>query len=144
MMGRGFPRYFGLVMVLSLLLGVAAVSGCGKKGPPRAPEKPGQAVAAPEELTARISGSELTLTWTHAVDPKNANLVPRFFEVSMAVARDCQGCPFIFRPAGQTSMPGTVFQMTLDGTGPWYFRVQAVADHDVRSEYSKTVVVEEP
>ena len=140
-------RYFsssGVMILLSLMLGLAFVSGCGKKAPPRAPEKPGQAVAAPADPAARISGSQLTLTWTHAVDPKHATLVPRYFEVSMAIVPNCEGCPFVFRPAGQVAMPGTVFQMQMDAPGPRYFRIQALGDHDVRSEYSRTIVVEGP
>jgi hypothetical protein len=131
----------GMVIFLGLILVLSPVLGCGKKTLPRAPEKPGQALASPENLQAQVSGTRLTLTWTHAVDPVRAVLKPRYFEVSMAIPEDCEGCPFVFKPVGQTSMPETVFQMPLTGTGPWYFRVQAAGDHDARSEYSKTVVV---
>ena len=128
--------FLGLILILSPIL------GCGKKTPPRAPEKPGQVLASPENLQAQVSGTQLTLTWTHAVNPVSAVLVPQYFEVSMAIPADCEGCPFVFKPVGQTAMPETVFQISLNGTGPWYFRVQAVGDRDARSEYSKAVVVE--
>lgn len=131
----------GMVIFLGLILVLSPVLGCGKKTPPQAPEKPGQAVASPENLQAQVSGTRLTLTWTHAVDPVRAVLKPRYFEVSMAIPEDCEGCPFVFQPVGQAAMPETVFETALTGTGPWYFRVQAVGDHDARSEYSKTVVV---
>ncbi|MCF8113275.1 MAG: hypothetical protein K9K21_05420 [Desulfotignum sp.] len=133
-----------LVVVLGLMLALLPVSGCGKKAPPRVPEKPGQAVAPPGDPAADITGTQLTLTWTHDIDPDNAMLVPRYFEVSMAMPDDCEGCPFVFKPVGQVSMPDMVFEMLLNGTGPWYFRVQAVAEHDTRSDYSKTVRVEIP
>jgi hypothetical protein len=86
----------------------------------------------------------MTLTWTHEIDPENAVLVPRYFEVSMALPAECEGCPFVFRPVGQVPMPEMVFQMRLTDPGILYFRVQAVGKHDVRSEYSRTVTVEVP
>jgi predicted small lipoprotein YifL len=138
-----FGRLCGVVF-LGLVLVLSPVFGCGKKTPPRVPEKPGQVVAPPEKLQAHTSGSQVTLTWTHAVHPVHAVRVPQYFEVSMAIPADCEGCPLVFKPVGQAAMPKTRFQMPLTGTGPRYFRVQAVGDHDVRSEYSKTIVVEAP
>jgi hypothetical protein len=41
-------------------------------------------------------------------------------------------------------MPDMVFQMPVPGSGVLYFRLQAVGDHDIRSDYSRTVVVEVP
>jgi len=136
----------GMVLGLCLLMcaAVAAGTGCGKKAPPRAPEKPGQAVAPPGDIAAELTDRQMTLTWTHEIDPETAVLVPRYFEVSMALPAECEGCPFVFRPVGQVSMPEMVFQMRLTDPGIRYFRVQAVGDHDVRSEYSRTVTVEVP
>jgi len=133
-----------IIGVCLCLAAMAAVTGCGKKAPPRAPEKPGQAVAAPENLVADVADGRLTLTWTHETDSKDAVIVPRYFEVSMALPVDCEGCPFVFRTVGQVAMPDMVFQMSLSDPGIRYFRVQAVGDHDVRSEYSRTETVEVP
>jgi hypothetical protein len=135
-----------MILGLCLLIctAVAAGTGCGKKAPPRAPEKPGRAVASPGDPAAELTGRQLTLTWTHEIDPENAVLPPRYFEVSMARPAACEGCPFVFETVGQVSMPEMVFQMPLTEPGVRYFRVQAVGDHDVRSEYSRTVVVEVP
>lgn len=128
-----------VIIVLSLIQG----TGCGKKTPLDLPEKPGQALAAPENVKAAVTGTHLTLTWTHDPDPKNAVLSPRYFEISMAVPEDCEGCPFVFKAVGQAAMPRMVFEMPLpDTTRPRYFRIQAVGDNDVRSEYSSTVLVE--
>ena len=136
----------GMILGLCLLVcaAVAAGTGCGKKAPPRAPEKPGQAVAPPGDIAAELTDRQLTLTWTHEIDPETAVLVPRYFEVSMALPAECEGCPFVFETVGQVSMPDMVFQMPLPGSGVRYFRVQAVGKHDVRSEYSRTVTVEVP
>lgn len=138
-------RYAGLILGLCLICAaMAAGMGCGKKAPPRAPEKPGQAVAAPENLVADVTDGRVTLTWTHETDPVDAVVVPRYFEVSMALPADCEGCPFVFRTVGQVAMPDMVFQMSLSDPGVRYFRVQAVGDPDVRSEYSRTETVEMP
>ncbi|MEX1313309.1 MAG: hypothetical protein AB1Z38_03980 [Desulfotignum sp.] len=135
----------GIILGLCLICAaVAAGIGCGKKAPPRVPEKPGQAVAAPENLAAEVTDGRLTLTWTHKADPVDAVLVPRYFDVTMAVPAECEGCPFVFRTVGQVTMPDMVFQMPLPDPGVRYFRVQAVGDHDVRSEFSRTETVEVP
>ena len=141
---QGWTRTGVIIGVCLCLAALAAVTGCGKKAPPRVPEKPGRAVAAPVDPAAEITGRQLTLTWTHQIDPENAVLAPRYFEVSMALPAVCEGCPFVFRTVGQVSMPETVFHMPLPDPGVRYFRIQAVGDHDVRSEYSRTVVVEMP
>ncbi len=140
-------RWLSSGMILGLCLICAAMVagvGCGKKTLPRAPEKPGQAVAAPGDPVANLNGRQVTVTWTHEIDPENAVLVPRYFEVSMALPAECEGCPFVFEPVGQVAMPDMGFQMRLPGPGVRYFRVQAVGDHDTRSDYSRTVVVEVP
>lgn len=138
-------RHAGLILGLCLIcMTMAAGMGCGKKAPPRIPEKPGQAVAAPENLEADVTAGRLTLTWTHETDPVDAVVVPRYFEISMALPADCEGCPFVFRTVGQVAMPDMVFQMSLSDPGVRYFRVQAVGDHDIRSEYSRTETVEVP
>ena len=136
----------GMILGLCLLVCAAVIAGtgCGKKAPPRAPEKPGHALAAPYDPAAELTDGQLTLTWTHEIDPETAVLVPRYFEVSMALPAACEGCPFVFEMVGQVSMPDMVFQMPLPGSGVRYFRVQAVGKHDVRSEYSRTVMVEVP
>jgi hypothetical protein len=144
MMGRKCVGSSGLVVILGLMLALFPVFGCGKKTPPRAPEKPGQAVAAPGDLTATITGSQLTLTWTHDRDLAHAILSPRYFEVYMAMPDDCEGCPFVFTPVGQVAMPEMTFQMLLNDNRSRYFRIQAVGDNDVRSDYSKTIFVEAP
>ncbi len=124
-------------------LGLIQAAGCGKKTPLDLPEKPGQALTAPENLKAVVSDTNVTLTWTHAPDPKNAVLTPRYFEISMAEPEDCEGCPFVFRTVGQTSMPHMIFEIPLADTSvSRYFRVQAVGNDDIRSDYSSTVLVE--
>lgn len=131
----------GLCFVWVMML---AGIGCGKKAPPRAPQKPGQNVAVPENPTVTLNEGQMILTWTHEIDPENAALPPRYFEISMAVPEECEGCPLVFEPVGQVAMPDMVFQMPVPESGVRYFRLHAVGDHDIRSDYSRTVVVEVP
>jgi len=127
------------VIFLGLILG----AGCGKKTPLELPEKPGQALTAPEDLKAVVSDTRVTLTWTHEPDPKNAVLTPRYYEISMAVPEDCEGCPLVFKTVGQAAMPAMTFEMPLADTAvSRYFRVQAVGKDEIRSDYSSTVVIE--
>lgn len=126
------------------LVMMAAGIGCGKKAPPRAPQKPGQSVASPTDPTAALDNGQLILTWTHETDPDDAALPPKYFDVSMAVPAACEGCPFVFESVARVPVPDMVFQMPVPEPGVRYFRVQAVGDHDVRSQYSRTVVVEVP
>lgn len=141
---RGWIKTSVIAGLCLLFAVIGAGTGCGKKAPPRAPEKPGQAVAAPKAPAATLKHRQVTLTWTHEINPDHAVLPPRHFEVSMAAPAECEGCPFVFETVGQVAVPDRVFQMTLPASGVRYFRVQAVGDHGVRSEYSRTVVVEVP
>lgn len=138
-----FGTFFVPAACVIVFLGLFLAAGCGKKTPLDLPEKPGQALTAPENLKAVVTDSRITLTWTHAPDPENAVLAPQYFSVSMAIPKDCEGCPLVFRTVGRTSMPDMVFEMPVADTSiPRYFRVQAVGDNDIRSDYSATVVVE--
>jgi len=127
----------------AVFLGLIQAAGCGKKTPLDLPEKPGQALTAPENLKAVVTDSRIILTWTHAPDPEKAVLAPQYFEVFMAIPQDCEGCPLVFRTVGRTAMPGMVFEMQVADTSfQRYFRIQAVGENDIRSDYSATVVVE--
>lgn len=140
----GWARTGVIAGVCLCLVVVTAGIGCGKKTPPRAPQKPGQSVASPGDPTVTLNHGQIILTWTHETDPVNAVLPPQYFEVSMAVPAACEGCPFVFESVAQVAVPGRVFQMPVPESGVRYFRIQAVGNHDVRSEYSRTVVVEVP
>jgi hypothetical protein len=141
---RGRARTGVIIGVCLCLVVMTAGIGCGKKAPPRAPEKPGQSVASPENPEVTLDDGQMTLTWTHETDPDDAALPPKYFDVSMAMPASCEGCPFVFESVGQVAVPDMMFQMSVPEPGVRYFRVQAVGEHDVRSEYSRTVVVEVP
>ena len=131
------------VVVLSLLLGLLVLGGCGMKGPPLPPLKEGNVVAAPENLTFTRQGMDILLIWTHTVDPVNAKIPPEAFKVFAAVKspEQCEGCPFIFNPVGTVPMPRMEFRYTLKEGYRHYFRVQAIGANDQVSKFSETLYV---
>ncbi len=132
-------KYFfplGLLMAAVLFL----TPSCGKKAPPLAPIIEGNILAAPENLVFSLEGNQLTLTWTHTIDPVNAKLAPEAFEVYMAVKEidACEGCPFVFESTGIVPMPDMVYRRGLNRGVHYYFRVQAIGKNEIKSSFSKT------
>lgn len=120
--------------VFGLLIFPLAVSGCGKKGPPRPPKV--DEITAPARLTYEIKGDMVHLRWKIA-DGSNAE---RFevYRAEQSVA-DCKGCPVKFEmieklPSDQTSVDYPVETGTR-----YYFRVRSTGTGDRKSDYSNTV-----
>ena len=131
------------LMVLSGVI-ILAFSGCGKKGLPLAPEIKGQKIAAPFDLKYIPGDKEIILSWNHKVDNENAAVKPEGFEIFMAkkTFEACVGCPFEFEMIGFVPMPSMEFIVQKEKGFKYYFRVQAVRDDNMRSEYSKTLLFE--
>ncbi|MBU0970655.1 MAG: hypothetical protein KKC20_08400 [Proteobacteria bacterium] len=129
---------------LVCLAGVFLVTACGKKGPPVPLVKDGNILAAPEDLTSSLLGTQVTLAWTHASDPVAAKLKPEAFEVFMATKTkdSCEGCPFVFNSMGMVALPAMSYQHTLEPGLHYYFRIQALGKNGVRSGYSKTLYLD--
>ncbi len=137
-----FPiRVLSMILLLSLGLTIAA---CGKKGPPLPPLKDGNAIAAPTNLAYTLDNQTVTITWAHAIDPQEAKIPPEGFKVYVATKdlSGCEGCPFIFKPAGTVAMPEISFRYTLKEGLHYYFRIQAVGTNDLTSRYSKTLYID--
>lgn len=132
-----------LLMVLSAVI-LLVFSGCGKKGPPLAPEIKGQKIAAPFDLKYTIENNEIILSWNHKIDMEKAFVKPEGFEVFMTkkTFETCEGCPFEFKLIGFAAMPLMEFIVPKEKGFKYYFRVQATGPDDMRSEYSKTVQFE--
>lgn len=132
-----------LVVVLACIA-LLWVSGCGFKSPPLPPVDKGNILAAPADLTVEQTGQRVTLNWTHRPDPETARVTPLRFDIFKAIKApgDCEGCPFVFKTAGIVNVPDMTFQTRVKTGVRTYFRIQAVGNHDVRSDYSKTVMVE--
>jgi len=118
--------------------------GCGKKGPPLPPEIKGQIIAAPFDLTYTVDKTRIALSWKHKIDGKTAIVKPEGFEIFRVkkTFEDCEGCPFAFEKIGLVSVPSMEFVSKIEKGFKYYFRVQAIGDNDMRSEFSKTVQYE--
>lgn len=132
-----------MLMVVSAAAILVAV-GCGKKGPPLPPIEQADNIASPYDLKYTVSVDQLTLTWNHRADPENAAVKPDSFEVFMArkTFEACEGCPFVFKTLQVVAMPEMSCTVTLEKGYRYYFRIQAVNEDNIRSEYSKTVQYE--
>ena len=100
---------------LMLLAAFAGLAGCGLKGPPLPPLREGHILAPPQDLAYTLDKGMVTLTWTHTVDPVNADIPAEGFRISVAVKGEdqCEGCPFTFNPVGTVAMPAMRFQYAI-------------------------------
>ncbi len=132
------------VLSVILLLGLLLALACGKKGPPLPPLVDGYAIAPPSNLAYTLNDRQVAISWTHAIDPQEAKIQPEGFTVFVATKDldGCEGCPFIFKPAGNVGMPEMSFQYTLKEGLHYYFRIQALGKNDLKSKYSKTLYID--
>ncbi len=132
---------------ISIILAIAIlflVWGCGEKGPPLPPEIKGQQIAAPFDLKYVLDGKKITLSWKHEIDKERAIVKPEGFKIFMAkkTFKECASCPFKFNTVASVAMPSREFVFKLDKGFKYYFRVQALGEDNMKSEYSKTIQVD--
>ena len=141
-----FPRLFSNVLAMGFLILVVVflAPSCGKKGPPLPSITDGNLLAAPGDVAFSLDKDQVTLTWTHTIDPVNAKLAPEAFGVYMAKKGldDCEGCPFVFESVGVVPMPAMVYRRTLAPGFLYYFRVRAIGTGEMKSDYSKTLYLD--
>ena len=95
---RGFPRVFIFYCLLPFALSLA-LSGCGKKGNPLAPE-----LVIPEtirNLSARQDKAGVALTWSRPeryVDGKALTDLTSFVIFRKDIPPSCADCPVPYRP----------------------------------------------
>jgi len=132
-----------MVLLLSGII-ILGFSGCGQKGSPLAPQIKGKKITAPFDLKYTSGDKEIILSWNHKVDIKTAFVKPNYFEIFMAkkTFESCVGCPFEFKTIGVVSMPSMEFIFKIEKGFKYYFRVQAIGNDNIRSEYSKTLQFE--
>ncbi len=137
-----FPHLFAIGLVFLVVVFLAPA--CGKKGPPLSPIKDGNFLAVPGNIAFSLDKDQLTLTWTHTIDPVNAKLEPEAFEVYMAKKGPdaCEGCPFVFESVGVVPMPDMVYLQKIAPGFLYYFRVRAIGKDKIKSDYSKTSYVD--
>lgn len=143
---QSFSRCFSHLFALGILLLVVVIlaPACGKKGPPLPPIKDGNFMAVPGNIALSLDKDQLTLTWTHTIDPVNAKLAPEAFEVYMAKKgpEACEGCPFVFEAVGVVPMPDMVYRRKIAPGFLYYFRVRAIGKDEIKSDYSKTSYID--
>jgi len=132
---------------ISIILSIAILSvflGCGKKGPPLPPEIKGQQIAAPFDLKYTLDSAKITLSWKHEIDKESAVIKPDGFNIFMAkkTFKECASCPFKFNNIASVAMPSMEFLFELEKGYKYYFRVQAMGEDSMKSEYSKTIQVD--
>ncbi len=133
-----------LIALIICSMTIIFVIGCGKKGPPIPPVITGNNLAAPFDIKYKVSDGELALSWKHQIHEEKAKIEPEGFEVFMAkkTFEDCEGCPFAFKLIGFVSTPGRTQFVPIEKGYKYYFRVQALDENGLRSEYSKTIQFE--
>ena len=138
-MNKKLKACAGIFLAVVLTLGLV---GCGKKAPPLMPLSVADPLSVPGDLTPKMEGKKVHLSWTYS-KPSGSDLLPLYFEVSMAkrTEDDCQGCPMTFETVAKVDMPFMKFSMELAPKVSYYFRVQAVGENQLRGEYSKTLKV---
>lgn len=118
-------------------------AGCGKKTPlvPPTPIEKGNLIASPTNLKVSVTENQMMLKWDHRIDPENAKVEPDAFEVFLAkkTFEECEGCPFVFKLAATIPVPEMTFSMPVEKGFQYYFRIQAVNEDNLRSDYSETV-----
>ena len=132
-----------LLFILSVFI-VFNFSGCGKKGPPLPPKILKETISPPFDLKYSLKENIITLSWTHETDNKTTMIKPASFDIYMAkkTFKECAGCPFKFNKISSVNMPVVKFIFKCTKGFKYYFRVQAVCEDDIKSEYSKTVQID--
>jgi hypothetical protein len=90
-------------LILALVCAALPVS-CGKKAPPRLPDR--DVAAGVRNLTATLEGGDIVLRWTAMAD-KDAQGAGGYFVYRSAdpVTEDvCDGCPVLFRRVAEVPM----------------------------------------
>lgn len=90
----------------ALVMGLALMAACGKKGPPRLPDV--EAPAGVRDLAAAREDTFIVLKWTAAVEKDAAAPQGYYVYRSAEPAGEdaCAGCPVLFRRAAQVALGG--------------------------------------
>lgn len=91
-----------LLMAAALVL--AALGGCGKKGPPVAPKSP--PLPQVTELKGHLEGDTVFLSWRPAASDARIKGYVVLRAQADAAKPPCPGCPRVFQKVGEPSVDG--------------------------------------
>lgn len=149
-MGNSVGRRILACRIILCCAAVLMLTGCGKKGPPVAPQhKPLAAVA---DLKADLNKGLVRLTWSH--DPENWGAAKYLvLRAQMAMTQpECPDCPMVFQKVGAIPLSKALrhekhtldFSQNLMPGFRYTFHVRPIHDAGVQGPDSNSVVIEMP
>ncbi len=137
--GRRRPGWF---LVWAVLVGLAVVTGCGKKGPP-IPPRP-DAGQMKIVLAVGQSDGRADLEWRCAPCDPAVRSYAVYRSRTDAARPDCPGCPVVFEKVGQvTAAPGSQpLRLSADTAPGNHYRFKVVAVFKSGAQGATSNVVE--
>ena len=146
----GLPAMTALA-VLSILVTVGMIWGCGKKGPPVPPT--GSRTPSVKDLTYEISQNTIKLSWTIPQPDETAQLPITGFLIYRSqqpvLEAACPNCPILFKHIGDVPFrgPGSgqsgkipiTFTQTIEPGYRYIYKVHGYSAHGIRSKISNFV-----
>ncbi len=133
-----------LAMPIVVIISVAVLFACGRKGPPVPPDRP--PLPKISTLAGRLDGDAVTLSWqAEGVGKGVRGYVVLRADKSLADP-DCKGCPMVFEKVGEPGVSaGTetvFFKDTVPDGAAYIYQVQAVGAAGDRGPGSNQVTID--
>ena len=146
----GFPAMTALA-VLSILVTVSMIWGCGKKGPPVPPT--GSRTPSVRDLAYEISQNSIKLSWTIPQPDETAQLPITGFLIYRSQQPEleaaCPNCPILYKNIGDVPAKGPgsgesgkipiIFTQTIEPGYRYIYKVHGYSAHGIRSKTSNVV-----
>ena len=146
----GLPAMTALA-VLSILVTVSMIWGCGKKGPPVPPT--GSRTPSVKDLAYEISQNTLKLSWTIPQPDETAQLPVTGFLIYRSQQPDleaaCPNCPILYKNIGDVPAKGPgsgqsgkipiTFTQTIESGYRYIYKVHGYSTDGIRSKTSNLV-----
>ena len=146
----GLPAMTALA-VLSILVTVGMIWGCGKKGPPVPPT--GSRTPSVKDLAYEISRNTLKLSWTIPQPDETAQLPVTGFLIYRSQQPDleaaCPNCPILYKNIGDVPAKGPgsgqsgkipiTFTQTIESGYRYIYKVHGYSTDGIRSKTSNLV-----
>jgi predicted small lipoprotein YifL len=146
----GLPAMTALA-VLSILVTVSMIWGCGKKGPPVPPT--GSRTPSVKDLAYEISQNTLKLSWTIPQPDETAQLPVTGFLIYRSQQPDleaaCPNCPILYKNIGDVPAKGPgsgqsgkipiTFTQTIESGYRYIYKVHGYSTDGIQSKTSNLV-----